>query len=230
MLKCPSCLCRAMRGINGLPTGFLRFKPPTRPPTRGPHRPCTLRPAHERPMASLGRDTTKGTSAGDQLGSSPTTRILATLAPHMYAAVHCDREGKLTAVRSDLGTGLTGRSALGTGKIATRSHSSQIPNIAHPMRLPRRHRSRRFICHFWCTWWRCKAPFAGVGAPRKVCESRDQRRMTSSEIEPWESPGTCSSVVIDSSIIPVLHIARCMGRSEAEACAESVRRGRQSHS
>ena len=57
-------------------------------------------------MASLGRDTAKGTSTGDQLGSSPMTGILATLAPHMYAAVHCDREGKLTAVRSDLGTGL----------------------------------------------------------------------------------------------------------------------------
>ena len=171
-------------------------------------------------MASLGRDTTKGTSAGDQLGSSPTTRILATLAPHMYAAVHCDREGKLTAVRSDLGTGLTGRSALGTGKIATRSHSSQIPNIAHPMRLPRRHRSRRFTWHFWCTCWRCKALFAGVGAPRKVCESRDQRRMTSSETEPWESPGTCSSVVIDSSIIPVLHIAQYVGSFDVGGCAE----------
>ena len=148
---------------------------------------------------------------GDQLGSSPMTRILATLAPHMYAAVHCDREGKLTTGRSDVGTGITGTSTLSTGNISTRSHSSQIPNIAHPMRF-----SRRFIRQFWCTWWRCKAPFAGVGAPRKVCESRDQRRMTSSEIEPWESPGTCSSVVIDSFIIPVLHIARYVGRSDAE--------------
>ena len=216
MLKCPPCLCRAMRGINGLPTGPLRFKPPTRPLTRGPRRSCTLRPAHERPMASLGRDTAKGASVGDQLGSSPMTRILATLAPHMYAAVHCDREGKLTTGRSDVGTGLTGTSTLSTGNIATRSHSSQIPNIAHPMRLPRRHRSRRFIWHFWCTWRRCKAPFAGVGAPRKVSKSRDQRRMTSSEIEPWESPGTCSSVVSDSSIISKLHIARYVGSSDAE--------------
>ena len=146
------------------------------------------------------------------------TGIFATLAAHMYAVVHCDWEGKLTTGRRDIGTGLTGRSALGTGKIATRSHSSQIPNMAHPMRLPRRHRSRRFIWYFWCTWWRCKAPFAGVGAPRKVCESRDQRRMTSSENEPWESPGTCSSEVIDSFIIRVLHIVRYVGRSEAEAC------------
>merc|ERR1719198_1506270 len=115
-------------------------------------------------MTSLGRNTTKeGTSAGDQLVSSPMTGILATLAPHMCAAVHYDREGKLTAVRSDLGTGLTGRSALGTGKIATWSHSSQIPNIAHPMRLSGRHRSMEFIWHFLCTWWWCKAPFSGVG-------------------------------------------------------------------
>ena len=62
--ECPSCLCRAMRGINGLPTGFLRFKPPTHPPTRGPHRPCTLRPAHVRPMTSLGRDTAKRDQCG----------------------------------------------------------------------------------------------------------------------------------------------------------------------
>ena len=48
----------------------------------------------------------------------------------------------------------------------------------------------------------------------------DQRRMTSSKTEPWESPGTCSSVVIDSSIIPVLHIAQYVGSFDVGACAE----------
>ena len=88
------------------------------------------------------------------------------------------------------------------------SHLSQMPSIAHPMRLPRRRRARGSIWHLWRTWQRSEAPFDGPVAPQQVCESRTQWRMNLKGKEPWKWPGTSVSVAVDSYIIIALTAAR----------------------